>query len=74
MTQFNVLCYLDTGFIRHVSSFSYECIGTCRSKAQLCVQLLNLYIPLPAVLALVAIVDYCVGQLPVRGSVVVQGF
>jgi hypothetical protein len=48
MTQFNVQCYLDTGFIQHMSSFSYEYIDTCRSKAQLCVQLLNLYILLPA--------------------------
>jgi len=48
MTQFNVRCYLDTGFIQHVSIYSYEYIGTCWSKAQLCVQLLNLYIPLPA--------------------------
>lgn len=48
MTQFNVHCYLDTGFMQHVSSFSYEYNGTCRSEAQLCVKLLNLYIPLPA--------------------------
>jgi hypothetical protein len=88
MTQFYIHFYFDTGCIQRLSSFSYEYISTCRSKAQICVQLLHTTTSLTLIVisqrkhlmsivykntALVAVGDCCVGQLSVCGLIEVQG-